>query len=187
MCSYWNQISLVFTSSLSVSGLEKAIFPKQRPAFLKSRDGSRNFLSRGEESRLWSRKHRYFSLHLGLNTSRTILRQVDFTYFTLGSITWYLVVARILVSNKERCERGEGHQDEPNPPLLIFLCIGPLHVVTKGSVTASVIVTNQWEIKLDVCQLSGNPRESSIILDLCLSSLRQSEHEREVIVREFAF
>lgn len=43
------------------------------------------------------------------------------------------------------------------------------------------------EIKLDVCQLPGNPRESSIILDLCLSSLRQSEHEREVIEREFAF
>lgn len=148
-------------------------------------DGSRDFLSRGEESRLWSRKHRYFSLHLGLNTPRTILRQVDFTYFTLGSITWYLVVARILVSNKERCERGEGHQDEPNPPLLICLCIGRLHVVTKGSVTASMIVTNQWDLKKS--NLPGNPRESSIILDLCLCSLRQSEHEREVIEREFAF
>ena len=155
MCSYWNQISLVFTSSLSVSDLEKAFFPKQRPTFLKSRGGSSNFLfwgggGREGGSRLWSRKHRYFSLQLGLNTLRIILRQVDFTYFTLGSITWYLVVARILESNKEICERGEGGggiKTNQTLPLLICLCIGRLHVVTKGSVTASVIVTNQWDLK----------------------------------------
>ena len=88
-------------------------------------------------------KAQIFFVALRPKYAETILRQVDFTYFTLGSITWYLVVARILVSNKERCERGEGHQDEPNPPLLICLCIGRLHVVTKGSVTASMIVTNQ--------------------------------------------
>ena len=152
MCSYWNSISLVFTSSLSVSGLEKAFFPNRDPHSLNPGADPAIFYFEGEGdgkggSRLWSRKHRYFSLHLGLNTLRIILRQVDFTYFTLGSITWYLVVARILVSNKEICEGGGGIKTNRTLPLLICLCIGRLHVVTKGSVTASVIVTNQWDLK----------------------------------------
>lgn len=149
-----NKLS-IHIKSLCIRPWEGFFFPKQRPAFLKSRGGSSNFLFWGRGgreggSRLWSRKHRYFSLYLGLNTLRIILRQVDFTYFTLVSITWYLVVARILVSNKEICERGEGGggiKTNRTLPLLICLCIGRLHVVTKGSVTANVIVTNQWDLK----------------------------------------
>lgn len=99
------------------------------------------------------------------------------------------------MSNKEICERGEGgggrgHQEEPNPPPLDL----PLHWASScGYKGFSHGKRDRHEpmrfkeIKLDVCQLPGNPRESSIVLDLCLSSLRQSEHEREVIEREFAF
>ena len=149
-----NKLS-IHVKSLCIRPWEGFFSPNRDPHSLNPGADPAIFYFEGEGdgkggSRLWSRKHRYFSLQLGLNTLRIILRQVDFTYFTLGSITWYLVVARILESNKEICERGEGGggiKTNQTLPLLICLCIGRLHVVTKGSVTASMIVTNQWDLK----------------------------------------